>query len=106
MKIVKRSAIAPSFRVEQVRECSTPNTTEVVHEWTCRCREKDRLEDRPVVGQSGAGNIARELFADAHFHEASEWIRKRRSSIFSRPRSKWKDYYRRAERGLSCRRTG
>lgn len=78
MKIVKRSAIASSFRVEQVRGMfDVPNTTEVVHEWDVSLP----LEERPdwkiglVVGQSGAGKtvIARELFADAHFHEASEW---------------------------------
>lgn len=79
--VVKRSAIAPSFRVEQVRGMfDVPNKSEIVHEW----RVDLPVEEHPwqiglIVGQSGAGKsvLGRELFPDAYFHEAFEWPREK-----------------------------
>jgi GNAT superfamily N-acetyltransferase len=75
--VIKRSAIKPSFRVEQVRGMfDVPNKSEIVHEW----RVNLPIEERPwqigmLVGQSGAGKsvLARELFPKAYFHEAFQW---------------------------------
>src|SRR5215831_4065945 len=75
--IVKRSAIAPSFRVEQVRGMfDVPNKVEIVHEWNVELPIEEREWNVGlVVGQSGAGKsvVARELFGGAYFHEAFEW---------------------------------
>src|SRR5260370_16157482 len=95
-RIVKRSAIAPSFRVELARGMfDVPNKTEIVHEWNVELP----IEERPdwkiglIVGQSGAGKsvIAREIFRDAYFHERFEWDEEngRRLSLFRQATLSW-----------------
>lgn len=75
--LLRRSAITPSFRVDQV--CGlfdVPNKTEIVHEWTVAipCEEKI-WQIGAIVGASGSGKttIGRDCFTDAHFHEGFAW---------------------------------
>lgn len=75
--ILRRSPVAKSFRVEQVRGMfDVPPTSEIKQEWSVSVPiEGVDWKIGAIVGPSGSGKttIARELFKGAHFHERSEW---------------------------------
>jgi ABC-type polar amino acid transport system ATPase subunit/GNAT superfamily N-acetyltransferase len=75
--ILRRSPIASSFRVEQVRGMfDVPHKTEIRHEWNVDLP----IDAKPwliglIVGASGSGKttIAGEVFKDAHIHSGFDW---------------------------------
>lgn len=75
--VVRRTTIAPSFRVEQVRGMfDVPHKTEVVTEWDVALP----IEQRPwqigaIIGASGSGKttIATELFKGDYLHTHFDW---------------------------------
>lgn len=75
--VVRRSAVAPSFRVDQVRGMfDVPHKTEIVTEWHVSLP----IEERPwqigaIIGASGSGKttIAGELFKNDYIHTSFDW---------------------------------